>query len=225
MSGILYIVSTPIGNLEDMTHRGVRILKEVELIAAEDTRRTKHLLTHFDIHTPMTSFFAHNEEFKSDVIMMALEKGKSVALVSDAGTPGLSDPGYRLITEAIDAGITIVPIPGASALLAALVPSGMPTHRFSYIGFLPDKKGRRVSVLEELKAVRHTLVFYVAKWDLQKVMKEMEEILGDRDAVLCRELTKVHEEFVRAPLSELCARVTRNPPRGEMTLLVAGEAK
>lgn len=225
MSGILYIVSTPIGNLEDMTHRGVRILKEVDLIAAEDTRRTKHLLTHFDIHTPMTSFFAHNEEFKSDVIMMALEKGKSVALVSDAGTPGLSDPGYRLITEAIEAGITIVPIPGASALLAALVPSGMPTHRFSFIGFLPDKKGRRVSVLEELKAVRHTLVFYVAKWDLQKVMKEMEEILGDRHAVLCRELTKVHEEFVRAPLSELCSRVTRNPPRGEMTLLVAGEGK
>ncbi len=223
MSGTLYIVSTPIGNLEDMTLRGIRILKEVDLVAAEDTRRTKNLLNHLEIHTPLTSFFAHNEEFKSDVIIAALEKGKNVALVSDAGTPGLSDPGYKLICEAIELKIPVVPVPGASALLAALVPSGMPTHRFSFIGFLPDKKGRRVSLLEEVKSLRHTLVFYVAKWDVQKVLREMVEVLGDRDAVICRELTKVHEEFRRAKLSDLAQHVERTPPRGEFTLLVAGE--
>ncbi|PIR20103.1 MAG: 16S rRNA (cytidine(1402)-2'-O)-methyltransferase [Deltaproteobacteria bacterium CG11_big_fil_rev_8_21_14_0_20_47_16] len=223
MSGTLYIVSTPIGNLEDMTQRGIRILGEVDLVAAEDTRRTKNLLNHLGIRTPLTSFFAHNEEFKSDVILNALEKGKNVALVSDAGTPGLSDPGYKLICEAIELKIPVVPIPGASALLAALVPSGMPTHRFTFIGFLPDKKGRRTSLLEEVKELRHTLVFYVAKWDVQKVLREMADVLGDRDAVICRELTKVHEEFRRGKLSDLAQHVERNPPRGEFTLLVAGE--
>lgn len=223
MSGTLYIVSTPIGNLEDMTLRGIRILKEVGLIAAEDTRRTQNLLNHFEIRTPLTSFFAHNEEFKSDVIIAALEKGKNVALVSDAGTPGLSDPGYKLIREAIDLNIPVIPIPGASALLAALVPSGMPTHRFSFVGFLPDKKGRRASLLEEVKNLRHTIVFYVAKWDVQKILREMAEILGDREAVICRELTKVHEEFRRGKLSELAQYVERTPPRGEFTLLVSGE--
>lgn len=223
MPGTLYIVSTPIGNLEDMTLRGLRMLKEVDLIAAEDTRRTKNLLNHFEIKTPLTSFFAHNEEFKSDVIIAALEKGKNVALVSDAGTPGLSDPGYKLIREAIDLNIPVIPVPGASALLAALVPSGMATHRFSFVGFLPDKKGRRQSLLEEIKGLRHTVVFYVAKWDVQKVLREMVEVLGDRDAVMCRELTKVHEEFRRGKLSELAAHVDRTPPRGEFTLLVSGE--
>lgn len=223
MTGTLYIVSTPIGNLEDMTLRGIRILKEVDLVAAEDTRRTKNLLNHLEIHTPLTSFFAHNEEFKSDVIIAALQRGKNVALVSDAGTPGLSDPGYKLICEAIELKIPIVPVPGASALLAALVPSGMPTHRFSFIGFLPDKKGRRVALLEEIKTLRHTLVFYVAKWDVQRVLREMVEVLGDRDAVICRELTKVHEEFRRDKLSDLAKHVEHTPPRGEFTLLVAGE--
>lgn len=199
------------------------MLKEVDLIAAEDTRRTKNLLNHFDIHTPLTSFFAHNEEFKSDVIIAALEKGKNVALVSDAGTPGLSDPGYKLICEAIELKIPVVPVPGASALLAALVPSGMPTHRFCFVGFLPDKKGRRTSLLEEIKSLRQTIVFYVAKWDVSKILKEMADVLGDREAVICRELTKVHEEFRRGKLSELAQHVERNPPRGEFTLLVSGE--
>lgn len=222
MSGTLYIVATPIGNLEDVTLRALRILNEVDLIAAEDTRVTRKLLSRFDIHTKLTSFFAGNESEKAKTIMGALEEGSDVALVSDAGTPGISDPGYPLIVRAIDAGVDVVPIPGPSALAAAVSAAGLPTDAFTFVGFLPDKPGKRMRRIEELKRTGHTVVLYVSKWKAESVVEDCLEILGDRRACLCRELTKIHEEFVRTPLSEILSHVRKNPPKGEMTLVVAG---
>lgn len=218
--GRLYIVATPIGNLEDITLRALRILKEVDLIAAEDTRETRKLLSHFDIHTELTSFFKGNEKSKASHIIDKIESGSSVALVSEAGTPCISDPGYPLLAAAIEAGIEVVPIPGASALTAAMSASGLPTDRFTFAGFLPDKKGRRQKILEELKTLDHTIVFYVSKWKWEGVLTDCLEILGDRDACLCRELTKVHEEFLRGKISEILKELIDRPPKGELTLVI-----
>lgn len=223
--GTLYIVATPIGNLEDITLRAIRVLKEVDLIAAEDTRHTRKLLAHFDIHTPLTSYFQGKERQKVGDIIHALKEGRDVALVSDAGTPCISDPGYPLLIAAIEVGVRVVPTPGASALTTALSSAGLPTDRFTFVGFLPDKPGKRKRVIEEVKGLPHTLVFYISKWKAAAQIEDCLEILGDRRACLCRELTKIHEEFVRVPLSEIAASVEEKPPKGEMTLVVAGYGK
>ena len=217
-------MATPIGNLEDMTARAIRILKEVGLIAAEDTRHTRKLLTYFDIHTPLTSFFQGNERGKSESLVAQVVAGKNLALVSDAGTPCISDPGFPLLRAAIEAGVKIEPIPGASALAAALSACGLPTDRFTFIGFLPDKSGKRKNALEELKDISHTLVFYVSPWKVASVIADCLEVFGPRDACMCRELTKIHEEFFRAPLSEIAARVEERPPKGEITLVISGRS-
>lgn len=221
MSGTLYITATPIGNLEDITLRALRVLKEVKLIAAEDTRRTRKLLTHFEIHTPLTSFFIGNEKGKSDAIISEVLSGKDVALVTSAGTPCISDPGYSLLASAIKAGVNVVPVPGASALSCALSACGLPTDRFLFTGFLPDKPGKRRNTLEELKNFPFTLVFYISPWKAADCVSDCLQIFGDRQACVCRELTKIHEEFIRAPLSEILARFKNEPPKGEMTLVVS----
>lgn len=220
MSGTLYIVATPIGNLDDITFRALKVLKEVSLIAAEDTRHTKKLLAHFDIHTPLTSFFKGNEFGKTEKIVSELKSGKNIALVSDAGTPCISDPGFPLLTAALCEGISVVPIPGASALTAALSAAGFSTDRFTFVGFLPDKPGKRKREIEGLKELSHTLVFYISKWKAAAVIKDCLEVLGDRQACLCREITKIHEEFVRSSLSALLKKIEEEPPKGEMTLIV-----
>lgn len=223
MSGILYIVATPIGNLEDITLRALRILNEVDLIAAEDTRHTRKLLNHYKIHTKLTSFFKGNEKEKARSIIKALESGSDVALVSDAGTPCISDPGYPLLIAALAAGIKVVPVPGPSALAAAISAAGLPTDRFTFIGFLPDKSGKRRTKIKGLKDLEHTLVLYVSKWKGEAVLKDCLEILGDREACLCRELTKLHEQFICSTLSEILTSIQKNPPKGEMTLVIKGK--
>lgn len=225
MAGKLFIVATPIGNLEDITLRAIRVLKEVDLIAAEDTRLTKKLLTHFDIHTAMTSFFKANENYKASSIISKIEDGANVALVSSAGTPCISDPGYPLLAEAVKREIDVLPVPGACAAIAALSSSGLPTDRFTFVGFLPDKSGKRKNYLEELSAVEHTLVFYVSKWKAAATLADCLEVFGDRDACAAREMTKLHEEILRAPLSEICNRYEKNPPKGEIVLIIAGKEK
>jgi len=223
MSGTLYIVATPIGNLEDVTARALRILDEVDLIACEDTRHTRKLLTKFEIHTPTTSFFAGNERAKAEGIIERLKSGSDVALVSDAGTPCISDPGYPLLVRAVDEGMEVVPIPGPSALAVAICAAGLPTDRFTFVGFLPDKPGKRRKALEGLASLEHTLVLYVSPWKHRAVLEGCLEVFGDRRGCLCRELTKIHEEFVRGTLAEIIRRVEERPPKGEMTLVIAGK--
>lgn len=219
---MLYIVSTPIGNLEDITLRALRILKEVDIIAAEDTRHTKKLLTHYDIHTPLVSFHQYNELASAEHIIKKISEGKTVALVSDAGTPSISDPGFKLVRAAIEAGVKIEVIPGASAVAAALSIAGLPTDQFTFVGFLPDKEGKRRTKLAGLKDYEHTLVFYVSKWKIGRVLNDMIEVFGDRPAVLCRELTKIHEEIKRTTLSEMIDYVGSKEIKGEVTLVVGG---
>lgn len=221
----LYLVSTPIGNLEDITLRALNVLKSVDLIACEDTRHTGRLLNHFGIVKPTISYHEHNEQARAEELVQRLIEGKSVAIVSDAGTPGISDPAYRIVLAAIENRITVVPIPGAVALVAGLVASGLPTDSFLFAGFLPSKKMARRTRLEELKAERATLVFYEAPHRIRETLIDALEILGDRQASLARELTKLHEQFVRGKLSELVAHFDSNQPRGEMTLVIAGNEK
>ena len=216
---VLYIVGTPIGNLEDITLRALRVLKEVSLIAAEDTRKAGVLLRHYQITTPVTSYFEANERAKLDRILDALGRG-DVALISEAGMPGISDPGYPLIRAAIERDIAIVPIPGPSAHTAALVASGLPTDQFLFVGFLPRKHAE--SVLSDLAPITATLVFYEAPHRLQPTLQAMVERLGNRAIALCRELTKLHEEVWRGDLEGALAWVALHPPRGEYTLVVAG---
>jgi 16S rRNA (cytidine1402-2'-O)-methyltransferase len=223
VSGILYVVATPLGNLEDLTERARRTLKEVDLIACEDTRRTATLLASFEIRTPSTSYFEHNERTKVHAILEALRDGKKVALVTDAGTPAVSDPGYRLVRAAQDEGFAVVPIPGPSAAVAALSVCGLPTDRFLFIGFLPSRSVARRRALSELADRRETLVFYESPLRVVETMADMQQALGDREAFLCREATKVHEEYRRAPLSQLQALLgERERVRGEIVLVVAG---
>lgn len=219
--GTLYLVGTPIGNLEDITLRALRILREVSLIAAEDTRRTRHLLAHYDIHTPLTSYYEHNKLSKLDVILNALAGG-DVALVSEAGMPGLSDPGYELVKAAITAGHRVVPVPGPSALVTALVVSGLPTDACLYLGFLPRRAAERRRLLSEVAAERRTLVAFEAPHRLLETLADIQAVLGDRRIAVARELTKVHEEVWRGTVSEALAHYRAQPPRGEITLVIAG---
>jgi 16S rRNA (cytidine1402-2'-O)-methyltransferase len=221
--GTLYVVATPIGNLEDLTLRAVRVLREVALIACEDTRRTARLLQAHQISTPTTSFFEHNERWKGDRILRALREGRDVALVSDAGTPGISDPGFRLVREARAEGLPVTPVPGASAAVAALSVSGLPTDRFLFVGFLPARTHARRQALEGLAPRRETLVVYEAPTRVVATLSDMIEFWGDRDAFLCREATKIHEEYVRGSLSALRASLAQRPEvKGEIVLVVEG---
>ncbi|MGZ8452618.1 MAG: 16S rRNA (cytidine(1402)-2'-O)-methyltransferase [Candidatus Binatia bacterium] len=222
MPGILYIVPTPIGNLEDITLRALRVLKEVELIAAEDTRHTQHLLAHFGIKTALTSYHDHNERGKARTLVQRLKSGASIALVSDAGTPAISDPGYRIVVDAIQAGIQVVPLPGASALTTALSASGLPTERFLFEGFLPAKAQERKAKLQSLRGEVATLVFYEAPHRLLDSLAEMVKIFGDREIAVARELTKVHEEFLRGKLSEVIGALADRDIKGEIVIMVRG---
>jgi 16S rRNA (cytidine1402-2'-O)-methyltransferase len=218
----LYLVATPIGNLEDLTLRALRVLKEVDLIACEDTRHTRRLLDHFGVNKPTISYHEHNEQKRADELVERMLGGQSVALVSDAGTPGISDPAYRIVTAAIERGVEVVPVPGATAMIPALVASGLPTDSFLFAGFLPSKKMARRARLEELKPERATLIFYEAPHRIRETLLDAREILGDRQMALARELTKLHEEFIRGNISDVIARFESREPRGEMTLVIAG---
>lgn len=221
-TGTLYIVATPIGNLEDITLRALRVLKEVALIAAEDTRHTKVLLDRYGIETPMTSYHDHNKEEKGPVLIARLIEGKSIALVSDAGTPGISDPGYFLITLAIHEQIPVVPVPGPVAAIAALSVSGLPTDRFLFEGFLPSKQGARRKRLAELAQEGRTMIFYEAPHRVIKTLEDMLSVFGDRKTVITRELTKIHEEIIRTDLSQAINMLKQKSPRGEFTIIVHG---
>ncbi|ATW26464.1 16S rRNA (cytidine(1402)-2'-O)-methyltransferase [Candidatus Formimonas warabiya] len=220
--GILYVVGTPIGNLDDMTLRARRILQEVDLIAAEDTRHTRKLLSHFDIHTPMTSYFEHNKKEKGGYLISLLQQGKSVALVSDAGMPGISDPGEDVVKEAVRAGLKVVPIPGPSASLAALVVSGLPTARFVFEGFLPRDKKERKERLSLLCGELRTTILYESPYRLIETLEELLEYVGDRPAAVAREITKHYEEIIRGPLGDLILYFKEHPPKGEIALVLAG---
>ena len=223
MLGKLYIVATPIGNLEDISQRALRVLREVALVACEDTRHTRKLLNHFGIQTKTVSYHEHNERERSEELCELLLTGKSVAVVSDAGTPLISDPGFRLNHLAIERGIEVIPVPGASALVAALSASGLPADQFFFAGFLPARASARRERLEELQSLRATLIFYEAPHRIAGTLRDALEVLGDRQAVVARELTKLHEEFIRGTLSEVGERFAASErSRGEMVLLISG---
>ncbi len=222
MPGILYIVATPIGNLEDITRRAIRILGEADRIACEDTRQTRKLLDHLGIAKPMVSYHEHNENARAAQLIEALEAGENVALVSDAGTPLISDPGYRVVAAAIEAGISVVPVPGPSAAIAALSAAGLATDAFRFGGFLPVKKSARRKMLEELKSETCTLIFYEAPHRILETLEDIAQILGARRVAIARELTKVHEEILRGTAAELGERLSaRASIRGEITILIA----
>ena len=221
--GILYIVPTPVGNMEDMTLRAIRTLKEVDVVLAEDTRTSGILLKHFDIHRPLLSHHKFNEHGTSQQVVERLLAGENVALISDAGTPGISDPGFFLVREAVRAGIKVQTLPGATAFVPALVSSGLPCDRFLFEGFLPQKKGRK-SRIEALRDEPRTIVFYESPYRVLKTLQQLAECFGpDRRAAACREISKVHEECVRGTLDELIAHFTETEPRGEFVLVVAGK--
>jgi len=219
-TGCLYLVATPIGNLEDITLRALRILKEVDQIACEDTRHTQKLLNHYNIQKPLISYHEHNEMTRAPELVLAMEQGSQIALVSDAGMPLVSDPGYRLVTLSVRHHLPVVPIPGAAALLAALSASGLPNEEFLFAGFLPARAGERRRVLERLRIEDRTIIFYEAPHRIEETLADAREILGDRPACLAREVTKLHEEFRRGALSELSASISERPARGEITLLI-----
>ena len=219
-SGCLYLVGTPIGNLEDITLRALRILKEVDLIACEDTRHTQKLLNHYDIAKTLVSYHEHNEMTRSPELLIKLEDGAKIALVSDAGMPLVSDPGYRLVTLCVRHKIRVVPIPGPSAMLAALAGSGVPSEEFLFVGFLPARSGERRRMLERLRIEERTIIFYEAPHRIAESIADAREILGDRPACIAREVTKLHEEFLRGKLSQLEESLTERPARGEITLVV-----
>jgi 16S rRNA (cytidine1402-2'-O)-methyltransferase len=219
--GTLYVVGTPIGNLEDITLRALRILQEVALIAAEDTRRARILTRRYEIETPVTSYFQGNELTKLEQVLEALETG-DVALISEAGMPGLSDPGYELIRAAIERGYPVVPVPGPSAPVTALVVSGLPSDRFLYLGFLPRRRSERRRLLAQVAQVRHTLVAFEAPHRLRQSLADMEAVLGDRPLAVCRELTKLHEEVWRGAVAGARAHFDAVDPRGEFTLVIGG---
>ena len=221
MNGALYLVATPIGNLEDISLRALRVLREADLVACEDTRHTGNLLAHFEIEKPTISYHEHNEADRTPELLAKLEAGLRIALVSDAGTPLISDPGYRLVTAAIAAGIPVVPIPGASAMLGALSASGMATDSFRFCGFLPPKVSQRRKLLEQLGEETCTLVCYEAPHRILETLADITEVLGDRPVVVARELTKMHEEFLRGTASEVAAMLAARPSvKGEITLVI-----
>ena len=220
--GILYIVPTPVGNMEDMTFRAIRVLKEVDLVLAEDTRTSGILLKHYEIKNQLMSHHKFNEHGTSAGIVGRLLAGENVALISDAGTPGISDPGFFLVREAVRAGVEVQCLPGATAFVPALVASGLPCDRFVFEGFLPQKKGRQTR-LEALREEQRTMVFYESPYRLVKTLQQLAEVFGsDRQVSVCREISKVHEESVRGTLSEVIAHFTATPPKGEIGVVVGG---
>jgi 16S rRNA (cytidine1402-2'-O)-methyltransferase len=219
---VLYVVATPIGNLEDISLRALRILREVGLIAAEDTRKTRRLLNAYDIHTPLTSYHEHSNKARLDHLLAHLER-EDLALVSEAGMPGLSDPGYDLVVTGIDRGVPVVPVPGPSAVITALVVSGLPTDQFVYLGFLPRRKGQRQRLLSSMCDESRTIVAFEAPHRLREALTDIGEILGDRRIAVCRELTKIHEEIFRGMVSQ--AREHFAQPRGEFSLVVEGKTR
>lgn len=222
MAGILYLVATPIGNLEDMTFRAVRTLSEVDLIAAEDTRNSIKLLNHFEIKTPMTSYHEFNKYDKAKVLVDKLLAGTNIAVITDAGTPGISDPGEELVRQALAAGVTVTAVPGACACITALISSGLPTRRFAFEAFLPQDKKEKAEVLAELKDETRTMVIYEAPHRLQKTLAELFDTLGDRRITLCRELTKRHETIEQFALSEAISYYEEHEPRGEYVMVIEG---
>ena len=218
--GTLYLVATPIGNLADITHRAIDVLNKVSLIACEDTRHTRKLLQHYGIPTKTISYHEHNEQERARQVIELLREGKDVAVVSDAGTPAISDPGFRLVRAAIENALTVVPVPGPSAVVAALIAAGLPTDEFFFAGFLPARSNARRTKLAELKSVPATLIFYEAPHRLAETLKDALETLGEREAVVARELTKLHEELRRGRLSELAEHYSNEEPRGEIVLLI-----
>src|SRR5882724_9919026 len=224
IAGCLYLVGTPIGNLEDITLRALRILKEADQIACEDTRHTQKLLSHYEIQKPLVSYHEHNEMTRAPELVVAMEEGAQIALVSDAGMPLVSDPGYRLVTLSLRHHLPVVPIPGPSALLAALSASGLPNEEFLFAGFLPARSGERQRALERLRIEDRTIIFYEAPHRIEETLIDAHEILGDRPACIAREVTKLHEEFRRGKLSELSASLEERPARDEITLLIGPEA-
>ncbi len=219
--GTLYLVATPIGNLEDITLRALRVLRECDVVAAEDTRRSGQLLRHFEISKPLLSYFQFNEARRSEEIIERLRRGEKVALVTDAGSPGISDPGERVVKAAVAAGLRVEAVPGASALVAALTASGLPTDEFHFVGFLPHKSGQRRRQLEQLQAVPGTLVFYESPYRIEKLLGELIGVYPSRDVVLARELTKKFEEFLRGKPADLLQRVQARSVKGEFVVLVA----
>ena len=224
MTGTLYIVSTPIGNLKDATYRSLELLSDVDLIAAEDTRRTGILLKHYEIKTPLTSFNSYNQAKKSDRLIARLKEGHNLALVSDAGTPGVSDPLYHLVRAALAEYVSVVSLPGPSAVLAALTISGLPVNRFVFEGFLPRKKGRK-KLIEELVQEKRTIVLFESPHRIAKTLHELYRAMGDRKAVLARELTKIHEEVIRGTLEDLAVVAEEQKLKGEITLVISGVPK
>ena len=220
--GVLYIVSTPIGNLEDITLRALRVLKTVDLIAAEDTRHTRRLLTHYEIHVPLTSYFEGNQIQKGEKLVARLKAGESIALVSDAGTPTISDPGYRLLVQCIEANIPIIPIPGPSACIAAASVAGLPLHNFVFEGFLSPKSGRRKRQLADLCEESRTLIFYESPHRVIVFLRDVLEVFGERRISIARELTKKFEEVFRGTVTEAIEKLQAPPPRGEFTIVIAG---
>jgi len=223
MIGKLYIVATPIGNLEDITLRALRILKEVDLIAAEDTRQTLKLLNHFEIAKPLISYHRHNEEIKSTILIEKLKNGENIALVSDAGTPGICDPGEEVIKRAIEENIEVIPIPGACAMVNALIASGISTKEFNFLGFLPLNKKLRKEKIEEIKKSEKTIILYEAPHKMKSTLEDLKDILENRKIVLARELTKIHEEFIRKNIDELLKEIDNL--KGEMILIIEGTLK
>ena len=221
--GALYVVATPIGNLEDITLRAIRILKAVQIIAAEDTRRTRKLLSTYQISTPMTSLHDHIEDRKSSMLISRMNEGKDVAIVSDAGTPGISDPGYVLVSKAIAEGIKIIPVPGASAVVTALCVSGLPMDSFAFYGFLPSRDGKRRQFLSALRDETETMVFYESPKRLTKSLRDIGEIFGDRNVVIAREMTKVFEEIMRGTVREVLNGIQGRVVKGEVTIVIGGK--
>ncbi|WP_246945997.1 16S rRNA (cytidine(1402)-2'-O)-methyltransferase [Bacillus pinisoli] len=218
----LYLVPTPIGNLEDMTFRAIRLLKEASIIAAEDTRVTKKLCNYFDIHTPVISYHEHNKEKSGDRLIEDLKEGKKIALVSDAGMPTISDPGYELVSQALEAGFPVIPLPGANAAVTALIASGLPSQSFSFYGFLPRQKKDKKQELERLKTQTTTMIFYESPHRLKETVKIAGEILGSRRMVICRELTKKFEEFIRGSIQEVVEWIEETEIKGECCMLIEG---
>ncbi len=222
MSGILYLCATPIGNLEDITFRVIRVLKEADLIAAEDTRNSIKLLNHFDIHTPMTSYHEFNNMEKGRYLIEQLREGKNIALITDAGTPGISDPGEELVSQCHEEGIPVTSVPGPAACISALVMSGLPTRRFAFEAFLPPDKKKRMQILKELRTETRTIIIYEAPHRLVKTLDELREMLGNRRMTLCRELTKKHETCMQTTFDDLITFYKDNKPLGECVLVIEG---
>ena len=220
--GTLFIVATPIGNLEDISFRAVRILSEADLIAAEDTRQTKILLARYNINTPMTSYHKFNIRSKTPYLIELLKQGKNIALVSDSGMPGISDPGYELIRESIDQNIRVEPIPGPSAAITALAVSGLPTDSFVFEGFLPKKPGKKTKKLKELKSEKGTIIIYESRYRVVKTLEDVKKVLGDRKVAVCRELTKKFEEVIRGKAGDVLEKLKKHGPKGEIVVVVEG---